>query len=706
MKKLLTILFAIILTVALCTSAMATASFSYPKFKAWYPYTALPLVGGKLYTYTVGTSTKANTYSDVGHTVPNTNPVILDSVGEATVYLSGPLKFVLKDSNDVLIYTLPAVQASTMWTYGSAEAGVLYSMVLYGGSQATIEAAITQIGADQATLYLAPDNWSVLTNLTIPANISLKIDKGALVNVASAATLTINGPLEAGLYQVFSCAGTGKVVFGAGAINKVYPQWWGAKGDGVTDDSAAIAAAGGSLGTYGGTVAITEGLKCLIDNSLTVPANVHLVGPHLMVGTPGDNQDAPYDQLGGTLIVNSSKTITMSSGSSLSGLLIYRKGMVFPAIDQSLFAGTAITLGGSVFPKTITGDDVTIMRCMILGFSKAIYSSYNQRPRFSYLQLDNLNGIEISHCTDVAYIDHCHAWPFATIETFAAGGAIDYTIAHRSGTAYYLHDDVSWTKMTDCFSWGYYRGIRIYGTTTYKANSNTLLGCGADNNYGTQSGSIGIIIDGYAKENRIIGCQLAGQTQAGIYLNTTATYANQIQDSDIWVTGSHGIIIDSGDAIITGNNIRTVINGITVTNVNSKVTRWANRFDDVTTVLNVTATNPYMFGGLDDCPNLAVGSEIVGPYSVLQSISSANPINLPPTGNAFTITGTTGFATINGGHAGRQVTFKFDGILKVTNGTGTDAVRLNSGADFTTAASSTLTIMHNGTRWFEVGRSN
>ncbi len=42
--------------------------------------------------------------------------------------------------------------------------------------------------------------------------------------VANDVTLTLNGPLDAGLYQIFSCTGTGKVVFGAGSAGFLLPE--------------------------------------------------------------------------------------------------------------------------------------------------------------------------------------------------------------------------------------------------------------------------------------------------------------------------------------------------------------------------------------------------------------------------------------------------------------------------------------------------
>lgn len=68
-----------------------------------------PLVGGKLYTYGAGTSTPKNTFSDATGLVPLSNPVILDSRGEATIFWTGAYKVVLKDSLDNVIWTVDNV---------------------------------------------------------------------------------------------------------------------------------------------------------------------------------------------------------------------------------------------------------------------------------------------------------------------------------------------------------------------------------------------------------------------------------------------------------------------------------------------------------------------------------------------------------------------------------------------------------------------
>lgn len=66
-----------------------------------------PLSGGKLYTYAAGTTTPLATYTDSSGTTPNANPVILDSRGEANLWLgSAVYKFKLTTSTDVEVWTV------------------------------------------------------------------------------------------------------------------------------------------------------------------------------------------------------------------------------------------------------------------------------------------------------------------------------------------------------------------------------------------------------------------------------------------------------------------------------------------------------------------------------------------------------------------------------------------------------------------------
>jgi hypothetical protein len=461
---------------------------------------------------------------------------------------------------------------------------------------------------------------------------------------------------------------------------------FGAVGDGVTDDTAAIQAAIDSLGAAGGTVMIPNGMRCVLDSTLVVKPNVGLQGPNLYVGTAQDNALAPYDVLGGALLLSGTQTINMRGGSSLSGLLIYRKGMTFPQTSVAGWTGTAITA---------TNDDVAVENCMILGFDKGFYSSGHQRPRLTSVYMDNINCVEIAACYDIAYLFQCHCWPFATIS--------NGTPLIRPGTAYSFHDGGDWNKITNCFSYGYFRGLVISN-----ASSITATGCGFDNVPGGHPNSIGIIVTNGCEDTKLISCQTAAHATAGVLIDNLSgsiPLVTIIQNHSVWGQSAHGILIYNGDAIINGCSIRDVTNVVTVTSNASRVIfddSWVKNIGG--TIVNATvATTNFALGNNNIYTNF--GGNPTGNLTLL-AIASASVVLLSNTGSQFYITGTTNIGTFLHAWAGRVVTLIFDGILTVSAaGTGTGSIRLNNNANFTTQTGSTLTLVGvGGESWIEIGR--
>lgn len=102
----------------------------------------VPLSGGKVYTYVAGTTTPQATYTDYTGATPNANPVILDSRGEANIWLGGALyKFRLTDANDVDIWTVDYISAPT-----SAVSPILSGNVTIDSDTPTPALKITQTG--------------------------------------------------------------------------------------------------------------------------------------------------------------------------------------------------------------------------------------------------------------------------------------------------------------------------------------------------------------------------------------------------------------------------------------------------------------------------------------------------------------------------------------------------------------------------------
>ena len=104
-----------------------------------------PLVGGKLYTYAAGTTTPLATYTDAGGLTSNANPVILDSRGEANVWLgTSQYKFKLTTSADVELWTVDNLNAADAVTLNALAASTGSSLVGFVQSGAGAVATTAQ----------------------------------------------------------------------------------------------------------------------------------------------------------------------------------------------------------------------------------------------------------------------------------------------------------------------------------------------------------------------------------------------------------------------------------------------------------------------------------------------------------------------------------------------------------------------------------
>lgn len=102
----------------------------------------VPLSGGKVYTYAAGTTTPQATFTDYTGATPNANPIILNSRGEAAIWLgSASYKFKLTDANDVEIWVVDYISAPT-----SGVSPVLSGNVVIDSDTPGVALKITQTG--------------------------------------------------------------------------------------------------------------------------------------------------------------------------------------------------------------------------------------------------------------------------------------------------------------------------------------------------------------------------------------------------------------------------------------------------------------------------------------------------------------------------------------------------------------------------------
>jgi hypothetical protein len=128
------------------------------------------LVGGLLYTYAAGTQTPLATYQDQAGTIANTNPVVLNTRGEAAVWLSNAqYKFVLRDSSGNLIWTADNINgpdAATLATLAASNGATLVGFTPSGGAATTVAAQLqTLISSGASVISYTPADTGIPTNI-------------------------------------------------------------------------------------------------------------------------------------------------------------------------------------------------------------------------------------------------------------------------------------------------------------------------------------------------------------------------------------------------------------------------------------------------------------------------------------------------------------------------------------------------------------
>jgi hypothetical protein len=90
--------------------------------------------------------------------------------------------------------------------------------------------------------------------------------------------------------------------------------------------------------------------------------------------------------------------------------------------------------------------------------------------------------------------------------------------------------------------------------------------------------------------------------------------------------------------------------------------------------------------------------------ATIAAVASASTITLPAGQSVVQVTGTTNITSITAAatDVGRVITLLFADVLTVTDGSN---LKLNSNSNFVTSADDTMSLLSNGTNWYEISRS-
>lgn len=523
---------------------------------------------------------------------------------------------------------------------------------------ASLNAAVTAFGANKTVLVLeAGTTLDATGNVTIPSNVQVR-GEGGLIKF-NGFTVTISGPFEAGLHQCFDVSAGGTVTFGAGSVSGVRPQWWGAVADGSTDAASALQAAidacpdGGEVWLVGGAFKCTTGL--------TVSSPITIRG--------GDNRNAN--------IVNLDSLSMLTFGAVAAGITATANIRMASLIVSGLGLGVANGTG-----VVATGASVILDNVLIQAWDTGLSVTQGYYNKIS--------NSHINYCKVAAKFDNCYnVSVFATAfkgRQEASARGVD--LLNGSSASFHGCSFENW---------------RATGIALYSGASAGLFGCYFEGQPEAADTAYSVLLSNNASVCAI-GCQ--------VYLT------NNIKR---WISVESGSV--TGVRVFSRNNRLTYPTGTESVRAYAPVADATAYWDvagdnwQATAGVNVlyvdnsfTAAIPAVGSGqfrIVYPPNFTNQTShidtVLGTYPATAppTVASAATIALPLDVPVVSISGTTSITSVTAtNHARRRVTLIFQGVLTFTDGS-----NLKLAGDFVTTADDTITLVCDGTNWYEVARS-
>lgn len=464
----------------------------------------------------------------------------------------------LTNFGDIAVQAEFARRGIDVMTYGALGDGSTNDTV-------AINAAITAVGSAKSTIIFPTGTYRIVSNLTIPNNITIWFMRGAMLSPDSGFTVTIVGTIRDTIERIFT--GDGAVVI-SGVVKEVYPQWWGAVGDGVTDNQPFFQHAVDCLNAVsGGTIFVPRGTY-MFNSGVKWYTNISMIGAgiydtkFIVSGVLFDlfyNTDGASDGSSGTWLENcrfenfqtdlAGLTSTTAQVDGKAIFIIYMKRARFRNLYLKNAIGTA--LGCDFLVDTVI-DNIVVEN------AGRNYSAGGVTVGQS--------GIGIGSCAtalEPVVVSNCHVYNCGNYGIFVE------TQNNPSGVK------AEHAKVVNCFVSGNKYGIGNKGSgglhiTGNSSVNNTSYGIYlsqdagnniVSNNKVVNNGDSGICVTGGYKEMLIImGNEINGNSGKGIELQSATNINDKIQivDNIIYKNGKNGISITDAwkNIVISGNIVK------------------------------------------------------------------------------------------------------------------------------------------------------
>ena len=431
----------------------------------------IPLAGGFVYTYAAGTTTPQATYTDSTGSTANSNPIILDSRGEANIWLgSATYKFKLCDANNTEIWTVDNISAPT-----TALSPVLSGNVTISSSSSGPALSISQSGT--GAIIKAPDSSN-------PAVTLFTVDNLGHVGVGTASPATeidiSNGTLQVSsstgaarskIYadatnSYYTAEGARAAVISANSVNLIYADSTGRVGIKNSAPTVELDVTGAvkTSGAITGGTSITSGTTLASGTTLTA-------GSSLSVTTAAT--------IGTTLSVDTVQEKTAAAGVSVSNTL------KVDTINGKTSANTLTIAGVSITSSQVAAANRLITADTAKASTSGTTVEFTTIPSWAKRVTLMLDSVSLSG-TDLLYLQLGNASSYATsgytgAATFVVNGNTTQSATFNS-TAFYIGNCAASSAIT-------LSGL----VTIVNINSNTWV---MSSNIGFSSGTASIQLCG------------------------------------------------------------------------------------------------------------------------------------------------------------------------------------------------------------------
>ncbi len=518
---------------------------------------------------------------------------------------------------------------------------------------------------------------------------------------------------------------------------------YGAAGDGTTDDTTAIQAA--LTAGAGGAVLVPEG-NYKITGTITIPPSTTLKG----VGAC----DVLIPLAGGSnfSITNTSGTsFLMGRGSTIDGCNFWYPNQVTTSPPTAY--DYTITVDNTDSFQSGNNAGINIQNIVIhnaykgidLGGSTAVPNVYGVAHLENIRMYALHTGIRSGYTLSEVFLANSE---FSPVMWTASNGTASRQWAMTSGNACLHIVSQQGLQMSNVVMYGHARGIytqgasnTTFGNVTFMQSSGctfdglrTCVEIAGNNGFGgaTFTGCIFAATDAYnagfltgkcfylndsqnANTISLTGCSWSPTTGNHLHIEMPTSVAVQMINVD------GGQFLSCGTGTVAGayynvycdsTTTKLSLNGSQFQNlaanasiVNVKVLN-AAQLSMVGLHIHDTAKKAFEIGTVTISPIIrgiltrsTVGSS--WPTATSFVVASAATITLFESDiDYYEVSGTTNITSVTASWPGRKVTLKFSGVLTFTDGS-----NLKLAGDFVTTADDTITLVCNGTNWYEVSRS-